>query len=415
MLEQFFSDPARVERLGGEPLGPHLRSFATRLAGLGYAASTARSQIEFLGELGQWLTKNTITVADVDEHIVDAFLAERRRQGRLRGGQSCTVRTFVEHLRSAGAVGSPERKKPNTPLAALEEHYGRYLKSERGLTRATLISYLPFVHRFLLERFGGGELRFRQLGRSDISSFLLRHAHSMSPGTAKLMVTAFRSFFRFLLQRGEIEIDLAASVPTVANWRLSTVPKYLTPREIQTVLGACNQETPTGRRDYSILLLVARLGLRAGEVVALNLQDVDWRAGEITVPGKGLVHDRMPLPVDVGQALAAYLRRDRPRPCESRRVFIRMKAPRRGFANPSTLSTIVRRALERAGLEPPVKGAHLLRHSLATEMLHQGGSLAEIGEVLRHRAPNTTEIYAKVDFDGLRCLALPWPENGGKQ
>ncbi len=415
MLEQFFHDRATGERLEGGPLGAHLRSFATRLAGLGYAASTARSQIEFLGEFDQWLAKNTITVAEIDEGIVDAFLGKRRRQGRLRGGQSCTVRRFVDHLRSEGAVDSPERRIPDTPLAALEEHYERYLKSERGLTRATLISYLPFVHRFLLERFGGGELRFRQLARSDISGFLLRHAHSMSPGSAKLMVTAFRSFFRFLLQRGEIEMDLTASVPTVANWRLSTVPKYLRPTEIQTMLDACNQETPTGRRDYSILLLVARLGLRAGEVVALNLQDVDWRAGQITVPGKGLVHDRMPLPVDVGQALAVYLRRDRPRPCESRRVFIRMKAPRRGFANPSTLSTIVRRALERAGLEPPVKGAHLLRHSLATEMMHQGGSLAEIGEVLRHRARNTTEIYAKVDFDGLRCLGLPWPGNGGKQ
>jgi site-specific recombinase XerD len=196
MLEQFFSDPAAVERLGGEPLGPHLRSFATRLEGLGYAASTARSQIEFLGELGQWLTKNTITVAGIDERIVDAFLGERRRQGRLRRGQPCTVRRFVDHLRSVGAVGSPERKIPDTPLAALEEHYERYLKSERGLTKATLISYLPFVHRFLLERFGGRELRFRQLAQSDISSFLLRHAHSMSPGTAKLMVTAFRSFFQ---------------------------------------------------------------------------------------------------------------------------------------------------------------------------------------------------------------------------
>jgi len=412
MLEQFFGDPVAVERLG-EPLGPHLRSFATGLVGLGYAASTVRSQIDFLVEFGRWLAKNTITVAEIDERIVDTFLGERRRQGRLRRGQRCTVRSFLDHLRSAGAVASCECEIPDTPFAALERHYERYLRSERGLTRATLISYLPFVHRFLLERFGSGELRFRELGPSDISSFLLRHVHSMSPGSAKLMGTVFRSFFRFLLQRGEIEIDLAASVPTVANWRLSTVPKYLTPKEIQAMLDACNQETSTGRRDYSILLLVARLGLRAGEVVALNLQHIDWRAGEITVPGKGLVHDRMPLPVDVGQALAAYLRRDRPRSCESRRVFIRMKAPRRGFANPSTVSTIVRRALERAGLEPPVKGAHLLRHSLATEMLRQGGSLAEIGEVLRHRVPNTTEIYAKVDFHGLRLLGLPWPANGG--
>ena len=412
MLEQFFSDPEVVERLGGEPLGPYLRSFAARLAGLGYAACTSRSKLKSLGELAHWLAKNTIAVADIDEAIVDAFLGERRRQGRLRAGQSCTVRNFLDHLRSAGAVASPGPEIPDTPLAALEQHYERFLRSERGLRRATLISYLPFVHRFLLDRFESGELQFGELGGSDISSFLLRHAHTMSPRTAQLMVSAFRSFFRFLLQRGEIGIDLAAAVPTVANWRLSTVPKYLTPKEVRAMLDACNQETCTGRRDYSILLLVARLGLRAGEVLALKLQDLDWRAGEITVPGKGLVHDRMPLPVDVGEALAAYLRRDRPRPCESRRLFIRMKAPRRGFANPSTVSTIVRRALERAGLEPPVKGAHLLRHSLATEMLRQGGSLKEIGEVLRHRAPNTTEIYAKVDFAGLRCLALLWPENG---
>jgi site-specific recombinase XerD len=415
MLEQFFSDPEEVERLGCGPLGPHLRSFAARLAGLGYATFTARSQIEFLGELGQWLAKNTIAVADIDERIVDAFLGERRRHGRLRTGQSCTVRSFIDHLRSVTAIPSRKLETPQTLLAFLERDYERYLMTERGLTRATLIKYLSVVHRFLVDRFGSEELRIRDLVPSDISGFLLRHAHSMSPASAKFVVTAFRSFFRFLLQRGQIEIDLAASVLTVANRRLSTVPKYLTPKQIQAMLDACNHETSTGRRDYSILLLLARLGLRAGEVLALNFQDVDWRAGEITVPGKGLVHDRMPLPVDVGQAVATYLRRDRPCSCESRRVFIRMKAPRRGFANPSTVSTIVRRALERAGLEPPLKGAHLLRHSLATEMLRQGGSLAEIGEVLRHRVPNTTEIYAKVDFHGLRPLGLPWPGNGGQR
>jgi site-specific recombinase XerD len=226
------------------------------------------------------------------------------------------------------------------------------------------------------------------------------------------MVTALRSFLRFLLTRGEIEADLAACVPTVASWRLSTVPKYLTPSEVQRLLGTCRRDTPTGRRDYAILLLLARLGLRAGEIVALSLDDIDWRAGEMTVPGKGLVHDRLPLPVDVGEAVAAYLSQGRPA-CSSRRVFIRAKAPRRGLSHPSTVSTIVRTAVERAGLHPPVKGAHLLRHTLATEMLRGGGSLAEIGEVLRHRARNSTEIYAKVDLNGLRSLALPWPVGGG--
>jgi site-specific recombinase XerD len=226
------------------------------------------------------------------------------------------------------------------------------------------------------------------------------------------MTTAFRSFFRFLFQSGELQADLSAAVPTVADWRLSTIPKYLLPDEIERVVGSCDRQTSTGRRDYAILLLLARLGLRAGEVVALELDDIDWRAGEILVRGKGLLHDRMPLPVDVGQALTSYLRMDRPA-CKTRRVFVCMKAPRSGFTGPSTVATIVRRALDRAGLDPVFKGAHLLRHSLATRMLRSGASMSEIGEVLRHRTPSTTEIYAKLDFEGLRSLAQPWPNGGG--
>ncbi len=225
--------------------------------------------------------------------------------------------------------------------------------------------------------------------------------------------TVFRSFFRFLLQKGELQVDLAASVLTVADWRLSTVPKYLTPEEVERVLNACDRRMATGRRDYAILLLLARLGLRAGEVVALQLEDINWRAGEILVRGKGLLHERMPLPSDVGQALTSYLRRGRPA-CQTRRVFVRMRAPRRGFANPATLSGIVRRALARADLHPPSRGAHLLRHSLATSMLGSGATMRELAEILRHRAINSTEIYAKVDFQGLRSLAHPWPMGGGQ-
>jgi site-specific recombinase XerD len=226
------------------------------------------------------------------------------------------------------------------------------------------------------------------------------------------MVTALRSFLRFLLQRGEIDVDLAASVLTVADWRLSTVPKYLAAEEIERLLEALDRGTSTGRRDYAILLLLARLGLRAGEVVALELEDIDWRAGELNVRGKGLRHDRLPLLSEVGEALAAYLHTDRPK-SPTRRVFLCMKAPCRGLAGPSTVTTIVRRALERAGLHPPTKGAHLLRHSLATGMLNHGASMAEVRELLRHRASATTEIYAKVDFSALRALAQPWPSIGG--
>jgi len=234
----------------------------------------------------------------------------------------------------------------------------------------------------------------------------------MSPRRAQLMTTALRSFLRFLFCNGELKTDLAACVPTVADWRLSTVPKYLAPEEVERVIAACDRRTSTGLRDYAILLL-ARLGLRAGEIVALQLDDLDWRAGEMIVRGKGLFRDRLPLPCDVGEALSSYLCRDRPH-SKTRRVFVCKKAPRRGFAGASTVTTIVRRALSRADLHPALKGAHLLRHSLATSMLRAGVTMNEIGEVLRHRLPKTTEIYAKVDFHTLRALAHPWPIGGGQ-
>ena len=227
------------------------------------------------------------------------------------------------------------------------------------------------------------------------------------------MTTAFRSFFRFLFQRGELQADLTASVPMVADRRLSTVPKHLSPEEVERMLKACDRRTRCGRRDYAILLLLARLGLRAGEVVALRLEDINWRAGEILIRGKGLLHDWMPLPADVGEALSSYLRHCRPA-CQTRRVFLRMLAPRLGFANTAAVRSIVRQALGRADLHPAFKGAHLLRHSLATSMLGSGATMGEIGEVLRHRAPNTTETYASVDFDGLRSLAHPWPMGGAQ-
>lgn len=226
------------------------------------------------------------------------------------------------------------------------------------------------------------------------------------------MVTALRSFFRFLLRTGDVEIDLSSCVLSVAQGRGSSIPRFIGQEEVERLLRACDPESRVGRRDYAILLLLARLGLRASEVLALELSDVDWRAGEITVPGKGKTRERLPLPQDVGEALAAYLRRDRP-PCSPRRVFTCMRAPHRGFANPSTVSTIVMRALERAELRPPVRGAHLLRHSLATGMLRRGASLREIGQVLRHRSQNATEVYAKVDFAALRSVAQPWPRRGG--
>ncbi len=407
MLEKFLQPN---ERLHDIPLGLSLRALATSLVEDGYADQTVRSKLRLLDELGRWFGLTGLTVAHLDERHVEAFVKHRRQ---VRRGDLKTLEQFLDHLRNRAVIPDRAPVRDLSPLADILSRYEEHLRSERGLVTATVLNYLPYIRRFLVERFREGPFLFGQVSPSDISNFVLRHGPSMSVGRAQLMTTAFRSFFRYLFQKGELQANLAAAVPTVADWRLSTVPKYLAPEEVKRVLEACNHRTASGRRDYAILLLLARLGLRAGEVVALQLEDIKWRAGEILVRGKGLFHDRMPLPSDVGKALASYLRRDRPA-CQTRRVFVCMKAPRRGFANPSTLTTIVRRALTRADLHPTFKGAHLLRFSLATSMLRSGATMGEIGEVLRHRIPNTTEIYAKVDFDGLRSLAHPWPIGGAQ-
>jgi len=365
------------------PLGLHLRTFAASLLECGYTDGAVHAKLGLLGDLERWLRRTKRAVNHLDERLLEAFLKHKRR---IRKGEPKTLQQFLDHLRKRAVVPGRKVVRDKSPLADILSHYETYLRSERGLVTATVLNYQPFVRKFLVERFREGPFRLREIKPSDISDFVLRHAHSMAVGRAQLMTTAFRSFFRFLFQKGELQADLAASVPTVADWRLSTVPKHLTPEEIERVLKACNRRTANGRRDYALLLLLARLGLRAGEVVALQLDDINWRVGEIILRGKGLFHDRMPLPADVGQALTSYLRRDRP-VCATRRVFVCMKAPPRGFAGPSTLTTIVRRALARADLHPTFKGAHLLRHSLATSMLGAGATLGEIGEVLRHRAP----------------------------
>jgi site-specific recombinase XerD len=398
------------ERLRDNPLGFHLQALATSFMEDGYADVTVRLKLGLLADFGRWFGRTGLAVTRVDERLVDAFFKHRKQ---VRRGDLKTLEQFLVHLRKCAVIPDREPVRDISPLADILSRYEKHLRSERGLVTITILHYQSFVRRFLVERFREGPFLLREVKPSDISNFVLRHGHTMAVKNAQLMTTAFRSFFRYLFQKGDLQADLAASVPTVADWRLSTVPKYLAPEEVEGVLRACSPRTATGRRDYAILLLLARLGLRAGEVVALQLDDINWRAGEIMVRGKGFFHDRMPLPPDVGKALASYLRRDRP-PCRTRRVFVCMKAPRRGFAGPSTLTTIVRRALDRADLHPTFKGAHLLRHSLATSMLRSGATMGEIGEVLRHRIPSTTEIYAKVDFDGLRSLAHPWPIGGGQ-
>ncbi len=412
MLEEFFVVPAATKRLRSCVLGSHLDEFCSYLVESGYAVPTVRHKLRVLSDLARWMTNQHLAVVDLDEQRVDEYLEVKRRRGRSCRGFRTTALQLIEQLRCAGVVPAPESVRDDSPSAVLLRSYEGYLRQERALAKSTISAYLPFVRDLIAERLHGGATPSNSLCAVDVCEFLLGRVRRMAPRHAQLMGTALRSFLRFLFLRGETGSDLTPAVPTVRRWRFSNVPRYLSDEDVGRLLRACDGSLATGRRDHAILLLLARLGLRASEILALELSDLNWRAGEIIVRGKGLVSDRLPLIPEVGEALALYLQKDRPAG-HSRRVFLCARAPHRGFSHPSSVSTIVSRALDRAGLAPATRGAHLLRHSLATGMIRRGASLAEIGQVLRHRCANTTEIYAKLDFDALRDVAMPWPTDRG--
>ena len=388
MLENFFVVPAAAQRLRSCSLGVHLDAFCARLSDLGYRRPTIRDKLGVVADLTRWMAEEHLAVVDLDERRVDQFLDARRRRGRTCRGFRPTVLLLLEQMRSAGVMPTPVPAGDDSPMATLLTRYEGYLRRERALAESTIAGYLPFVRALVAERLDGGAACPDGLRPGDVRDFLLARVRRMAPKRAQYMATAVRSFLRFLFLRGANRTDLALAVPTVRQWRLASVPRHLPAREVERLLRACPRSSATGRRDRAILLLLARLGLRASEVIALELGDLRWREGEMIVRGKGLVRDRLPLLPEVGEALACYLKTDRP-PARCRRVFLCRRAPHRGFAHPSTVSTIVARALVRAGLTPAMHGAHLLRHSLATAMVQRGASLAEIGQVLRHRSPTT--------------------------
>jgi site-specific recombinase XerD len=394
------------------PLSAYLDAYAAAVAEQGYAHHSIRQQIVVIADFSRWLMQKQINVQTLDSEVVDRFLRLRRRQQRVRRGDPKALDRLLSMLRQMRVVKPPcQPPVSDNAQARIVAEFRRYLLQERGLSPSTLLNYAPVVEQLLVERFHNRDPNFAKLRAPHVTDFVMRHARQLSPVRAGLMVTALRSFFRYLRHRGEIATDLAGCVPTVPIWSLSTLPRFLPAATVERILEGCDRTTSVGRRNHAILLLLARLGIRAGEVVGLSLDDIDWNTGQITVRGKGGKPAQLPLAADVGTALAAYLRHDRPRSA-SRRVFLRQRAPLIGFGNSSTISSLVRRALKHAGVESAHSGAHVLRHSLATSLLRQGGSLDEIGELLRHQSPNTTAIYAKVDVTALHTLALPWPGGG---
>lgn len=400
-----FIDPKLLERLRVGLLAPYLDPYIARIERDGFLPSSVPCQAYAIARFSRWLQQGGVRLEAVDESAVRRFL--NRDPGVVHYPEPATIRRLVLMLREIGVLNAATPQLLTSVQECVKE-YRHYLVQQRGLSLASLPNYLSYVEQLLSERFAKGEPRLMELSASDVTGFVKSPAVRLSPGRAKLLVTALRAFFRYLLHQGKISVDLAPCVLPVACWSYSAVPKSLPPGTVPQVLAHQDQNSPVGRRNYTILLLLARLGLRAGAIVQLNLEDLDWENGIIRIRGKGSRWTQLPLPPDVGLALAAYLQSDRPR-CFSRRVFLSHRAPIRGFTHTITVSSIVRRALIRAGIHSERTGAHLFRHTLAVDLLRNGASLDEIGEVLGHRSPNTTALYAKVDVAALRTIALPWP------
>lgn len=401
-------DPARIQITG--PLAPHVLGLWSQLLALGYTPASGSKLLHLMAHLSRWLEGVALKVQDLTHERIEEFLEARRRSGYTQYLTRRALEAILQYLRTAGVLSLSEHRVPlKTAVDQLLYLYEQFLVQERALAESTVRHYQYVARHFLTGYLRHDSLDMSLLAAADVLSFVVRESRAVSVGYAQKMVTALRSLLRFLYLRGDLATDLTGAVPSVARWRLASLPKAFGPQEVRRLLQSCDRRTHLGRRDFAVLLLLVRLGLRAGEVAALKLDDIDWPQGEIVVRGKGCGHSRLPVPVDVGQAIVAYLRRSRPR-ATSRALFVRSRAPLRGLCS-GAVSDIVRRAFARIDLPPA--GAHRLRHTAATQMLRGGASLSEIAQVLRHQRLDTTALYAKVDRDGLRTVAQPWPGGVG--
>lgn len=403
-MERFFTEPKTLRRMRSGPLKEYIDLFAQQLCDLNYTRISGRIRLRCVAQFSRWLDHRRIGLHKISPKDVARYL---EHHGNAKQGDVTTLNRLLAWLRQKGIVRETPARIVTTPAKQLEDKFALYLQQERGLAPQTIENYRVFTRRFLVQLFGDGRIALSQLRPEDAVNFVRKQA-ALQPKRAKMMTTALRAFLAYLRYLGEITADLSAAVPTVANWSMSSIPRALPPKQVKLALSNCNRKTAIGRRDYAILLLLARLGLRAGEIASLTLDDIDWEAGRVRIRGKGDRWSELPLTPDIGAAIAAYLRNGRPY-ASSRLVFLRGSAPVGGFSNHSAVGSIVKHALARAGIQSPHRGAHQLRHALAVQMLGRGASLTEIGELLRHRSPRTTAIYAKVDLTALRPLALPWP------
>lgn len=387
------------------PLASHASGFQAELRRLGYTASPAKKHHYLVAKLSRWLTEEGLDLADLTTPRVEPFFAARRASGTANLRTRAAVAPFVAYLRAAGALPAPRVTPASTAAERVVDGFSEYLRSERGLVEGTVRFYVHVARLLVDERTLGNGVVLAGLSARDVTSFTTRLCADRGLSSCRQVVSALRSFLRFLALEGVAPPCLDDAVLAVAGWNPS-LPRAVGSHDVARLLASCDRRRPIGRRDFAILMLLARLGLRGGEVVAMELDDVNWRAAEVLVRGKGRRRDRLPLPDDVGDAVAAYLRRGRP-VSDSRQVFLRSVAPFVGLADTGALRGVLGRACARAGIA--YVAPHQLRHTTATEMLRAGATLSEIGQVLRHRSTVTTATYAKVDHARLRVIARALP------
>jgi site-specific recombinase XerD len=412
VAKEYLGRSRLFRRLKSGPHGQLIELYAARLVKDGLVHHGTWRCLSLVGDLLSWIARSRSKLTDVDERMVDRYLRHRARKQSIQPSDGAALKRLLSVLRDAGTI-VPATLPPITPQDQIFEEFGDYLRRERGLAPKSIIRHRPFIRRFLCEVCPGGVSDLGKIRQEDVTRYIERHARDRSVDSGKAMCWSLRAFLRYLHHRGLNPLALAGCVPSIRRWKLASLPTYLSVAQVKKVLDGCDRTTVLGRRDYAILMMLAKLGLRADEVATLTLDDIDWRVGEMIVRAKGRQCARMPIPPDVGAAVVAYLRNGRPK-SSCRRLFIRTLAPRIGFASGCAISMIARAALDRVGIEDCAhRGAHIFRHSLATELLRSGATLSEIGQLLRHESHDTTRIYAKVDIETLRTLSLPWP--GGAQ
>jgi site-specific recombinase XerD len=411
MLSQFFESPARIQALRGSPFGAQLEDFAEYLLESGYAQISARRHIRSAEHLAHWASKSALSADELDNSVLTRFAdhLKRCRCGRYSRAHPVAILTGARlFLRQLQGVDTPavRESEPADPQPVLLQSFCEWMREHRGTSERTLYNYgIPIGE--LIRCFGEDP---HTLDAQRLRNFVLQQSHSTGWAGAKRCTTALRMFLRFLIAEGRCRASLLGAIPVLAHWRLSSLPRYLPPEDVECLIDSCDLSSPVGRRDRAILLLLARLGLRAGDIVQLRLHDIDWKGAWIHVSGKSRHQTRLPLTQEVGEAIVSYLQEGRP--CvRTDALFLRSRAPFRALASHQAVSVLVARALRRARIERPGRGAaHLLRHSVASSMLRQGASLQEVSALLRHRCIETTQIYAKIDVTALQQIAQPWPE-----